>query len=53
VLFGKALASLYRPRGVAGADVKVLCGKIGAESTMLGIQAGDVIEAWESLILRR
>jgi heptosyltransferase-2/heptosyltransferase-3 len=53
VLFGKALASLYRPRGVAGADVKVLCGKIGAEPTMLGIQAGDVIQAWESLILRR
>jgi ADP-heptose:LPS heptosyltransferase len=53
VLFGKALASLYRPRGVAGADVKVLCGTIDGEPNMLGIQTGEVIEAWESLILRR
>jgi hypothetical protein len=27
VLFGKALPSLYRPWGTAGAEVKVLCGK--------------------------
>jgi heptosyltransferase-2/heptosyltransferase-3 len=53
VLFGKALASLYRPRGVAGADVKVLCGEIDGEPNMLGIQTVEVIEAWESLILRR
>jgi hypothetical protein len=53
VLFGKALPSLYRPRGVAGADVKVLCGEIDGEPSMLGIQTGEVIEAWESLILRR
>jgi ADP-heptose:LPS heptosyltransferase len=52
VLFGKALPSLYRPRGVAGADVKVLCGKIGVEPSMLGIQAREVIEAWESLTPR-
>jgi ADP-heptose:LPS heptosyltransferase len=53
VLFGKALPSLYRPRGVAGADVKVLCGKIDGEANMLGIRTSEVIEAWEGLILRR
>jgi ADP-heptose:LPS heptosyltransferase len=53
VLFGKALPSLYRPRGVAGADVKVLCGTIDGEPNMLGIQTVDVIEAWGSLIPRR
>jgi len=53
VLFGTALVSLYRPRGVAGADVKVVCGKIDGEPNMLGIQSGAVIDAWESLILRR
>jgi len=52
-LFGTALVSLYRPRGVAGADVKVVCGKIDGEPNMLGIQSGAVIDAWESLILRR
>jgi ADP-heptose:LPS heptosyltransferase len=53
VLFGKALASLYRPRGMAGADVKVVCGTLDGEPDMLGIQTGDVIEAWDSLIPRR
>jgi ADP-heptose:LPS heptosyltransferase len=53
VLFGRALASLYRPRGVAGADVRVLCGTLDGEASMLGIRTGEVIEAWESLIPRR
>jgi hypothetical protein len=52
VLFGKALPSLYRPRGTAGADVKVLTGQIAAEPDMLGIESRSVIEAWSSLKLR-
>jgi len=52
VLFGKALPSLYRPWGTAGADVKVLCGRIGGEPNMLGIEVGEVIEAWSSLKMR-
>jgi ADP-heptose:LPS heptosyltransferase len=52
VLFGKALPSLYRPRGTAGADVKVLCGQIAGEPDMLGIESRSVIEAWSSLKLR-
>jgi len=52
VLFGKALPSLYRPWGTAGADVKVLCGQIGGEPNMLGIDAGEVIAAWSSLKMR-
>jgi ADP-heptose:LPS heptosyltransferase len=52
VLFGKALVSLYRPWGVAGADVKVLCGTIDGEPDMLGITAAEVITAWGSLRLR-
>jgi Glycosyltransferase family 9 (heptosyltransferase) len=52
VLFGKALPSLYRPWGTAGADVKVLCGQIAGEPDMLGIEARSVSEAWSRLKLR-
>jgi ADP-heptose:LPS heptosyltransferase len=52
VLFGKALPSLYRPWGTAGADVKVLTGEFDGEPCMLGITADEVIEAWASLKLR-
>jgi heptosyltransferase-2/heptosyltransferase-3 len=52
VLFGKALPSLYRPWGVAGADVKVLCGQMAGQPDMLGIEARSVIEAWSKLTLR-
>jgi heptosyltransferase-2/heptosyltransferase-3 len=52
VLFGKALPSLYRPFGTAGADVKVLCGQIAGEPDMLGIETRSVIEAWSNLKLR-
>jgi hypothetical protein len=53
VLFGKALPSLYRPWGTAGADVKVLCARIAGQPDMLGIEASSVIEAWSGLNLRR
>jgi heptosyltransferase-2/heptosyltransferase-3 len=52
VLFGKALPSLYRPWGTAGADVKVLCGEIAGEPDMLGIDTRSAIAAWSSLKLR-
>ncbi|MDP9014319.1 MAG: glycosyltransferase family 9 protein [Pseudomonadota bacterium] len=52
VLFGKASTSLYRPWGRAGADVKVLTGQIGGEPDMLGIEAAEVIAAWDKLRLR-
>jgi ADP-heptose:LPS heptosyltransferase len=52
VLFGKALPSLYRPWGVAGADVQLLRGEIAGEVTMLGIDAAGVIDAWSRLKLR-
>jgi ADP-heptose:LPS heptosyltransferase len=52
VLFGKALPSLYRPWGAAGADVKVLTGRIEGEPDMLGIAAADVMDAWAALKLR-
>jgi ADP-heptose:LPS heptosyltransferase len=52
VLFGKALPSLYRPWGTAGADVQVLTGFIDGEPNMLGIAAGSVIGAWSALKLR-
>jgi hypothetical protein len=51
-LFGKALPSLYRPWGTAGADVKVLCGRVAGEPDMLGIESRSVIAAWSSLQLR-
>jgi ADP-heptose:LPS heptosyltransferase len=52
VLFGKALPSLYRPWGTAGADVKALTGRLDGEPSMLGITTDDVIEAWATLKLR-
>jgi heptosyltransferase-2/heptosyltransferase-3 len=52
VLFGKASTSLYRPWGSAGADVKVLTGQVDGEPNMLGIDARDVIAAWDALELR-
>jgi heptosyltransferase-2/heptosyltransferase-3 len=52
VLFGRASPALYRPLGAAGADVKVLTGRIDGEPSMLGIAAGEVIEAWSALRLR-
>ena len=52
VLFGKALASLYRPWGTAGAEVQLLRAEIAGEPTMLGIDAAGVIDAWSRLKLR-
>jgi heptosyltransferase-2/heptosyltransferase-3 len=52
VLFGKALPSLYRPWGTAGADVKVLCGELAGGPDMLGIESRSVIAAWSDLKLR-
>ena len=52
VLFGKALPSLYRPWGTAGADVKVLCGQMAGEPDMLGIDTRSVTAAWSDLKLR-
>jgi hypothetical protein len=52
VLFGKALPSLYRPWGTAGADVKVLCGQVGGEADMQGIETRVVTAAWSALKLR-
>ena len=52
VLFGKASTSLYRPWGTAGADVKVLTGQVNGEANMLGIDARDVMAAWDALELR-
>jgi glycosyl transferase family 9 (putative heptosyltransferase) len=52
VLFGKALPSLYRPWGTAGADVKVLCGQVAGEPDMLGIESSSVMDAWSHLKLR-
>jgi ADP-heptose:LPS heptosyltransferase len=53
VLFGKALPSLYRPWGTAGADVRLLTGQIDGHPNMLGIDARSVIDAWSGLKLRR
>jgi hypothetical protein len=52
VLFGKALPTLYRPWGTAGADVKLLCGEVAGQPDMQGIQTQSVIDAWSSLKLR-
>ena len=52
MLFGKALPSLYRPWGTAGADVQLLTGQLEGEASMLGIGAGEVIDAWNKLKLR-
>jgi heptosyltransferase-2/heptosyltransferase-3 len=52
VLFGKALPSLYRPKGVPDADVAVLCGTVEGEASMLGISTRQVIDAFSRLELR-
>ena len=52
VLFGRALPSLYRPWGSAGAPVLVLTGTQGGEPSMQGITAAEVIAAWDLLALR-
>jgi ADP-heptose:LPS heptosyltransferase len=52
VLFGKALPSLYRPWGTAGAGVQVLSGHLHGEPDMLGIETASVTEAWSRLKLR-
>lgn len=52
VLFGKASTVLYRPWGTAGADVRVLTGRLAGEASMLGIDAARVAAAWDSLTLR-
>ncbi len=49
VLFGKALPSLYRPWGSAGAPVRVLTGQSDGEASMLGIDSRAVIDAWRLL----
>ena len=52
VLFGKALPSLYRPWGAAGAEVTVLTGVEDGEPSMLGISVRQVTDAWSRLRLR-
>lgn len=52
VLFGRASPTLYRPLGTAGADVRVVTGRVDGEPSMLGIAATEVIEAWSGLRLR-
>lgn len=52
VLFGQASTTLYRPWGSAGADVKVLTGRVNGEASMLGIATKEVMEAWDALVLR-
>jgi ADP-heptose:LPS heptosyltransferase len=52
VLFGKASTRLYRPWGRAGADVKVLTGRVNGEANMLGITTEEVVAAWDALALR-
>ncbi len=52
VLFGKASTSLYRPWGEAGADVKVLTGRLEGGPSMLGIAVEEVAAAWDTLRLR-
>jgi ADP-heptose:LPS heptosyltransferase len=52
VLFGKALPSLYRPFGVAGADVQLLTGELDGHASMLGISPRQVMDAWSRLRLR-
>jgi heptosyltransferase-2/heptosyltransferase-3 len=52
-LFGKALPSLYRPWGSAGAGVEVLRGEIEGQPSMLGIDTQAVIAAWRRLRLNR
>jgi heptosyltransferase-2/heptosyltransferase-3 len=52
VLFGRASTSLYRPWGAEGADVKLLTSQGEGAPSMLGIEPGEVIAAWDTLRLR-
>ena len=52
VLFGKALPSLYRPWGTAGAQAIVLTGEVDGAPSMLGIRVEDVVAAWTRLVPR-
>ena len=52
VLFGRASTSLYRPFGVAQADVKVLTGAFENAPSMLGIPVAQVTAAFDELRLR-
>ncbi len=49
VLFGRALPSLYRPWGAAGAPVTVVAGRVDGRPDMLGIETRSVIDAWTAL----
>ncbi len=53
VLFGRASTSLYRPRGVDGADVRVLSAELNGRPDMLGIEVESVVAAWSQLRLRQ
>jgi ADP-heptose:LPS heptosyltransferase len=52
VLFGKASPALYRPWGVARAQVELLRRELDGVPSMLGIGAAEVIAAWERLVRR-
>jgi ADP-heptose:LPS heptosyltransferase len=52
VLFGKASPALYRPWGVAAAQVEVLRGELDGVPSMLGIEAATVNAAWDRLVRR-
>jgi ADP-heptose:LPS heptosyltransferase len=52
VLFGKASTTLYRPRGIAEPDVKLLTGQIEGQPDMMGIATRSVLDAWSDLKLR-
>jgi ADP-heptose:LPS heptosyltransferase len=47
-LFGQARPEHYGPRG-SGAKVRCLCGQQDGARSMLGIQPGDVVIAWDEL----
>jgi ADP-heptose:LPS heptosyltransferase len=52
VLFGRASPALYRPWGVAGAQVEVLQGEQDGAPSMLGIDVEAVNAAWDRLVRR-
>jgi heptosyltransferase-2/heptosyltransferase-3 len=52
VLFGKASPALYRPWGVAPAQVEVLQGEQDGSPSMLGIGVDAVNAAWDRLVRR-
>ncbi len=52
VLFGRASTALYTPRGVAGAEVRVLTAELDGAPSMLGIEPLHVTRAFDALRLR-